>query len=167
MITGYENMNEYTKKMFSLCLVIIMLTISYGNIINYTNNLEINKLYKYALQQNPGELNLNLNQIDVEESVYKIAHKMTNGLIIADEIWGILPMNKEYINKLNVIVEHTSLENKSVLLEVLDKWKKCDFSSIVQEHNYFWMLLNGTMGKAYGENKNAVKKAISDINKSR
>ncbi|WP_411675014.1 DUF6241 domain-containing protein [Cytobacillus kochii] len=33
---------------------------------------------------------------------------------------------------------------------MLDKWSKGDFSNVDNDHNYFWSLQNGTIGKATG-----------------
>ena len=34
------------------------------------------------------------------------------------------------------------------MLEVLTRWENNDFSNAVEEHNYFWKKLGGTIGKA-------------------
>ena len=34
------------------------------------------------------------------------------------------------------------------MLEVLTRWENNDFSQAVEEHNYFWRKLGGTVGKA-------------------
>ena len=88
---------------------------------------------------------------------------MTNGLITADKIWNIIPMTKGNVDKLNAIVSETNIPDKDVVLEIIGKWKKADFTDIVQQHNYFWYSLNGTVGRATGRNEVEIEKAVRSM----
>lgn len=157
------------KKIIPLLLTIVVVIYGYRYFIQNINNYEINNLYNDTIQHNHDVLNQNGINIsdDKIKSVYEAAHKMTNGLIRADEIWNIIAMDKKNINKLYVIVKDTNLPDKQIILSIIDRWKKGNFSNIVQDHNYFWNLLNGTVGEAYGRNEKAIRESINEITNKR
>jgi hypothetical protein len=165
MRTRYENIIKLLKNIIPICLTVVMLIIVYKYFIQDINNSDINKLYKRVKSPVIDTLNQNSPDINGEglKSVYEFAHNMTNGLIRADAIWAVLPMDKINIDKLYRIVNYYNIPNKDTLLGIIDKWKKCDFNDIVQDHNYFWNILKGTVGEAYGENEDAIEKATRKI----
>lgn len=75
---------------------------------------------------------------------------MSNTKIIAEDnqIWGRISMDPEYIVSLKRLIEKVNYEDKDYMLEVLTRWENNDFSNAVEEHNYFWKKLDGTIGKA-------------------
>lgn len=84
------------------------------------------------------------------ENVYDIIHRMSNTKIIAEDnqIWGKIEMDPEYIASLKSLIEKVDYKDKDYMLEVLTRWENNDFSNAVEEHNYFWKKLGGTVGKA-------------------
>lgn len=85
--------------------------------------------------------------------IYSIIHKMSNTLIVAEDglVYGEVPINDEQINTAMNIVSKTDLIDKSekkILLNILNRWKKKDFSQSVIDHNYVWKKLNGSIGRA-------------------
>lgn len=144
----------------------------------YTRDLPLNNMYnQVSNQKNLSTKNIQkskINQvsknIDVQENVdisvgtvYDVAHKMTNSLIVADYIWGRVPMTRKRVDKLYYVVENSDLTDRQTLLEMIKRWRKGDFSNIVEDHNYLWDMLRGTIGKAYGQNIEAVEKAEKEF----
>lgn len=85
-----------------------------------------------------------------ESNVYDELHKMANTKILAEQIWGEIPITKEKVNALIIEISNFNYNDKDILLVMLYNWKKGDFSNTVGEHNYLWEQLGGTVGKAYG-----------------
>jgi len=88
--------------------------------------------------------------IEVREQfkVYDDMHKMANTKVVADAIWGKLDMDEERINKLIIEVLKSDYDDKEKLRAILTNWKKGDFTHCIEEHNYFWSKLNGSIGEA-------------------
>lgn len=81
-------------------------------------------------------------------AVYKDIHEMANTVIIADQIWGKEEITKERLNALIIEVTASNYESRKHLLDILNGWKNGDFSNVVNDHNYVWEKLGGTVGKA-------------------
>lgn len=86
-----------------------------------------------------------------EYEVISVMHKMTHQKVISDDKWGAVQMTPSNIDEVIAVVEANDFENEDSLLNILKKWKREDFDAVVQGHNYFWELQNGTIGKAYGK----------------
>ncbi|HSQ33417.1 MAG TPA: DUF6241 domain-containing protein [Peptostreptococcaceae bacterium] len=88
-----------------------------------------------------------------KKQIFLKMHEMSNTLIIANDgqVWGELPIDKENIADIEaMVVSNNDLDDKEEkrVLEILAAWKKGDFSNGVDEHNYFWGKLDGSIGKA-------------------
>jgi len=85
-----------------------------------------------------------------EEAVYNTMHKMINTKIVAQDgkIWGEVEITPEKCQVLITEVTKSSYTDKDTLLQFLNRWKDNDFKSGVDEHNYLWDGLDGTIGKA-------------------
>jgi hypothetical protein len=81
-------------------------------------------------------------------------HKMANARIIAvdGEVWGEEPMDPEVINGLLLAAKAYEHDPSNTwapdAIEILERWKTGDFSKCVEDHNYVWGLLDGTVGEA-------------------
>jgi len=89
----------------------------------------------------------------VRVTVFKEIHRMANTKIIAEdgEIWGEIDITAERIERLIKEVETSAGFDDATrrrLLEILYRWQSKDFSEIVEDHNYVWRKLGGTVGKA-------------------
>lgn len=90
----------------------------------------------------------------------------TQGVLIKlNQVWGLREINK---TNLDIIYETAMALNESDLdrprfIAIAERWKNCDFSNIVEEHNTMWSLLGGTVGKASGIKDTAVKDVISRL----
>ena len=82
--------------------------------------------------------------------VYNKMHKMINTKIVAEDgkIWGQVDITQEKCQALIKEVTKSGYSDKDTLLQFLNRWKDNDFNSGVDEHNYLWDGLNGTIGKA-------------------
>lgn len=123
-----------------------------GNLAAKENLKEIEKLEE-TLDEEPtkeGSNELKEDSYYSIENIYDIMHRMSNGKILAEDnkIWGVIPIYKEDIVTLKKIIKKVDYEDREYLLEVLTRWEKGDFSQVVDEHNYFWKKLGGTVGKA-------------------
>lgn len=88
----------------------------------------------------------------LEYEIYDTMHKMANTKIEAvdGEVWGEIQITVERCDILIDKVNQSNLksEEKNRLLEILNRWKNGDFSNCVEEHNYVWKKLGGTVGRA-------------------
>ncbi|HEY8892226.1 MAG TPA: DUF6241 domain-containing protein [Clostridium sp.] len=108
---------------------------------------------KSGLTNKPVEIKQNdKSQVlsNMEISVYNRMHKMINTKIVAEDgkIWGEVEITPEGCNQLIKEVTQSGYYDKTTLLEFLNRWKNKNFASGVDEHNYLWNGLNGTIGKA-------------------
>ena len=95
--------------------------------------------------------NANIQNISDEELlVYNKMHKMVNTKIEAvdGKIWGETEITDDRCNELITEVTRSGYSDKDILLQFLTRWKAKNFSSCVEEHNYLWDGLGGTIGKA-------------------
>ncbi|MBU3155527.1 DUF6241 domain-containing protein [Clostridium estertheticum] len=90
------------------------------------------------------------NISDKELVLYNTMHKMINTKIVAEDgkIWGEIEITDVKCDQLINDVSKSGYPDKVVLLEFLTRWENKDFKSGVEEHNYLWDGLNGTIGKA-------------------
>jgi hypothetical protein len=117
---------------------------------------EVKKSAEQILEENKAELNkVNKEKTKVSSKgeIYDIFHQMSNTLIVAEDglIYGEIPINDESISQAMAMLNSTDLIDKSekeVFLNILDAWKKKDYSNGVQAHNYAWKRLNGQIGRA-------------------
>lgn len=117
---------------------------------------EVKKSAEQIVEENKSEINkVDKEKIKVtsKSDIYDIFHRMSNTLIVAEDglIYGEIPINDESISQAMAMVNSTDLIDKSekeVFLNILDAWKKKDFSNGVQAHNYAWKRLNGQIGRA-------------------
>lgn len=98
-----------------------------------------------------GKTVLSINEHSNEEAVIQAMHEMSHQKVKAKEKWGAIPLTQNTANTVYDIVKNSDFKHKDQLLDIAGRWKNGDFSSIVQDHNYFWDLQGGTIGKAYGE----------------
>lgn len=75
-------------------------------------------------------------------------HHMANTKIVADAIRGEVPITPEKVEEVLEMVNKYEYTDKAKLLSILKNWKNGDFSNCVEEHNYLWEQLGGTIGKA-------------------
>lgn len=95
------------------------------------------------------ETELSKVYVRAEEEVWEEMHQMANTKIKADEIWGEIEITEDRVNALIIEVLSSKYPDKKRLLTILYNWKKQEFSNAVEEHNYLWRKLGGTIGKAY------------------
>ncbi len=152
--------NIFKSKIFITIFVIISIIVvglfSYiiykqidsGNFKAKSNISYIKKIDKELSQDESSEVKD--SEYYPVENIYDILHRMSNTKIIAEDnqIWGKIEMDPEYIASLKTLIEKVDYKDKDYMLEVLTRWENSDFSQAVEEHNYFWKKLGGTVGKA-------------------
>jgi len=101
-------------------------------------------------------------KVRIESQTYDDIHRMANTKIIAvdGEIWGEDEINEDRLNKVILEVMKSKYPDRKYLLEMLYRWKNKDFTKCVEEHNYVWDKLGGTIGKA-----KALKESVVPVNK--
>lgn len=103
-------------------------------------------------------------QLQQYKDVINLMHKMANNLVEADDHWGYEDMSMKNINK--AYVELNKLPDTDIrqgLFDILDKWSNLDFKTIDKDHNYVWILLNGTVGEATGILDDKVQETIANM----
>ncbi|MGD6901568.1 DUF6241 domain-containing protein [Bacillus infantis] len=89
------------------------------------------------------------DQSSAEKEVMDTMHFMTHQKVIAEKKAGAVEMSKENVEKLFSILQSSDFERKERLLEIAAKWRGEEFTGIIEDHNYFWELEGGQVGKAY------------------
>lgn len=76
-------------------------------------------------------------------------HGMTHQKVLADEKWGSVEITKDKVEKLYEVTNNKKdSEIRTMLLEILEPWKKGDFSNAVEDHNRIWNYKEGNIGEA-------------------
>lgn len=154
--------NLFKSKVFVTFLIIILVVIigilgfifykesDSGNLKAKSNISEIKKIDKELSEEESEEIKD--NDYYPIENIYDILHRMSNTKIIAEDnqIWGKIEITPDSISSIKNLIEKVDYEDKEYMLEVLTRWENNDFSKAVEEHNYFWKKLGGTIGKATG-----------------
>jgi hypothetical protein len=96
------------------------------------------------------KLILPINENSSEIEVIEVLHEMTHQKVKAEEKWGNVPMHPKTIDRVYQIINNSNFERKEHLLDIVEKWRMGDFSSADIDHNYFWTIEHGTVGKANG-----------------
>jgi hypothetical protein len=141
------------KLIITLCSIILIFIVAiFCGIISYT--ITLNKIQ--VAKNNEKYINISRAQnYHDEKSLYEQIHEMANSKIVAEDgrISSSIEITKNDIDKLIVIIDDKRFEDSKKLLQILNRWKKNDFSKIVDDHNYVWSKLGGTVGKAIGIKK--------------
>lgn len=85
-----------------------------------------------------------------EDDILNYMHGMSHQKVIADEKWLHYEMTDERILFLSNAVENGQYEHEEVMMDILTRWKKGDFSQADEDHNAIWSIQGGTIGKATG-----------------
>lgn len=119
------------------------------------NPTSAKKTYLEQVKENTKEIEgisykITLTDQSSIDAVISTMHKMTHQKVLADEKWGAIPMTDDTIKQVDTIIANSHFDIKDDLLHILEKWKNGDFSTIDEDHNYFWKYAGGTIGEAYG-----------------
>ncbi|MED0874722.1 PRK06770 family protein [Bacillus mobilis] len=95
-------------------------------------------------------MNLPINESSSEEEVITAMHHMTHQKVIAEKKWGVIPMSRKNAEKVRDILNNSNFEKKAELLEIAERWTKGEYYRVAQDHNYFWSIQDGYVGKATG-----------------
>jgi len=87
-------------------------------------------------------------KITQRQRILEEMHKMVNSKVVADFVWGEVPITEESVDKLITEVSSTTFPDRDKLLTILENWKINDFTNAVNDHNYVWEQLGGSVGKA-------------------
>lgn len=154
--------NLFKNKVFVTFLIIILVVIigilgfifykesDSGNLKAKSNISEIKKIDQELSEEESEEIKK--DDYYPIENIYDILHRMSNTKITAEDnqIWGKIEITSDSISSIKNLIEKVDYEDKEYMLEVLTRWENNDFSKAVEEHNYFWKKLGGTIGKAAG-----------------
>lgn len=104
-----------------------------------------------------------------EQDIVREIHFMSNSLIQAgdNQVWGTVEVNKANIDRLIPMLDQVPVNTRTKKLrEIVGRWQQGDFSQIVEDHNFVWDLLGGTVGWAKSANDKAVAEAIANLKAS-
>jgi hypothetical protein len=122
-------------------------SIKVGKVDDKTAEKEIEK--NFASKTPEGEMRDYENMS--EYRLLQEVHGMTHQKVYAAEKWGSSEITKDKIEKLYAVVQKRQFQDKeiqNILLGILKRWSKGDFSKAVSEHNEIWNYLDGNIGKA-------------------
>lgn len=115
------------------------------------------------------------NGNNIEDTRYEIAasmHLMANGLIVAEDNAknGVKSMSMDELNATyNLIQTLPAGPEKTNFINIINRWKACDFSQIVSDHNTVWRILgegqpeNTLKGRAISADESEIKSTINLI----
>ncbi|MEH7247123.1 DUF6241 domain-containing protein [Neobacillus niacini] len=86
-----------------------------------------------------------------EGELIQEVHNMTHQKVKADKKWGSSEITADKIQLLYDVIKIKDFKkgnNKQMLLDILEPWKKKDFSNAVSAHNRIWSYQKGNIGKA-------------------
>lgn len=157
-------------KNITLGLAIIMLV----GISSYTITL---RLLTTSVSNTKNEVKISCatNGNNIEDTRYEIAasmHLMANGLIVAEDNAknGVKSMSMDELNATyNLIQTLPTGSEKTNFINIINRWKACDFSQIVSDHNTVWRILgqgqpeNTLKGRAISADESTIKSTINLI----
>lgn len=107
------------------------------------------------------EIMLPISHGATEDEVIQTMHNMTHQKVRAEKKWGAVPMSKVNAAAIKDIIVQGDYERKEELLAIAERWINQDFSQIVEDHNYFWAIQEGSVGKATGVMTAAEERAFA------
>lgn len=130
-------------------LAIIIPGILYGN-SRFEKNRRVEENEFQRLINNPGELKEYGIRISSERDFADYLHKMSNSIIVAkdDKIWGEKRITAEACNALILEAMSSNYRYKKKYIEILERWKTKNYKNGVDDHNFLWDYLGGTVGRA-------------------
>ncbi|YCI77821.1 DUF6241 domain-containing protein [Bacillus sp. R1-10] len=110
------------------------------------------------------EFDTGLDEGSTETEVMDVMHKMTHQKVRSQDKWGAIPMSPKIIEEVYKIVDSSDFQHRDRLLSIAARWRDFDFSTIVQDHNFFWEDKAGTVGKAHGTLSRAEEVEFIEVN---
>ncbi|MEV5112953.1 DUF6241 domain-containing protein [Peribacillus frigoritolerans] len=110
------------------------------------------------------EFETGLDEGSTETEVMDVMHKMTHQKVRSQDKWGSIPMSPKIIEEVYKIVDSSDFQHRDRLLSIAARWRDFDFSTIVQDHNFFWEDKAGTVGKAHGTLSRAEEVEFIEVN---
>ncbi|PAK40862.1 DUF6241 domain-containing protein [Peribacillus simplex] len=110
------------------------------------------------------EFETGLDEGSTETEVMDVMHKMTHQKVRSQDKWGAIPMSPKIIEEVYKIVDSSDFHHRDRLLSIAARWRDFDFSTIVQDHNFFWEDKAGTVGKAHGTLSRAEEVEFIEVN---
>lgn len=143
------------KKYFKWAAISISIILFLGGLVYFIYNLFRTDVVDNPTPAQQAVINTDYNSASTISkpkdlnSLYTDMHEMANTKIVArdGEIWGLEPMTKGNIDILKQAVKDLNI-NDNGINEILDRWSKQDFTKCVDDHNYVWNKLDGTIGEA-------------------
>lgn len=110
------------------------------------------------------EFETGLDEESTEMEVMDVMHKMTHQKVRSQDKWGAIPMSPKIIEEVYYILNTSDFKHRDRLLDIAARWKDFNFSTIVQDHNFFWEDKEGTVGKAHGTLSTAEEIEFIEVN---
>jgi len=159
---GGQNMKKYV---IGAVAAMLMAAVFAGAYLWTDMKLRIPNAGSNTVSQESGTTGSAAAKVD-EQDIVKEIHEMSNSLIVAgdNQVWGTEEVNKANVEKVIKMLDQAPVNPKTMKLrEIVVRWQQGDFSQIVDDHNYVWNLLGGTVGWAKSANEQAVVKAIAKM----
>jgi Family of unknown function (DUF6241) len=139
------------------CIVGIYFYFSDGDGLNFwskesgTENKDPETVIEKSYQAEASPIELLKYDHMGEKRLIQEVHNMTHQKVHAKQKWGSSEVTADKVEKLYEVVMGNSFkkaEAKEMLLEILEPWKRGDFSNAVVAHNQIWSYQKGTIGRA-------------------
>ncbi|WPC42339.1 DUF6241 domain-containing protein [Clostridium sp. JS66] len=152
--------------------------IKLGSFTTPASHIQINNKHNdevkidYATNKNDSVKKDVIKKGDTRYEVATSMHLMVNGLIVAEDNAkdGVKSMSKDELNATYKLIQTLpDGAEKTNFIEIITRWKNCDFSQVVSDHNTLWKILGGGQpestlkGRAISINQSAIKPTINLI----
>ncbi|MGL5352486.1 MAG: DUF6241 domain-containing protein [Clostridium sp.] len=159
------DLTEKRSKVMKLIIILLITAVVVG--IGFFAYRFVNRNFgpvNEAAKETLNEIKVTNTKSEQEKIVkdYDFVHQMSNNLIVASDgmIWGNQDVTLE-----NIDLGIEMLKNDDYIVTELNKWKEGDFKNATDVHNYCWRILEGSIGKAKGNSKEGIDKALKAIGK--
>jgi hypothetical protein len=105
----------------------------------------------------------NVNKYRLTSSI----HEMCNSIVVADlnARWDAGKITQDEIDRVYDTAYALDINDKdrAGFIAIAERWKKHDFSKAVEDHNFVWGMLGGSIGKATEINEEALKETLERL----
>ncbi|MBS4199191.1 hypothetical protein KHA93_05920 [Bacillus sp. FJAT-49732] len=103
-------------------------------------------------EKNPFGQSLSIEEVE-DDDILRYIHLMSHQKVKSQEKWGGFYLITD--ERIDWLIEAVELDNmklkyKKVYFDILERWKKGDFSRIDKDHNVVWGFQGGNVGAAEG-----------------
>lgn len=144
----YKKDNKINLKL-TLVIVGLLISVVIFTLFYFSND---NTVYVDTEAQHTLDLALkedqNMEFNMTEKRFINILHKMTHQKVESRDKSGSIQMTDDNIKSLLIVLDKNKYKHEELYKEILNEWKKKDFSNVVSDHNKLRKLMTDKDGRA-------------------